>query len=128
MTRAHLRYLLSADAPDGDLRSYRPDDPEEFRLLVQALIGPSDAAGEESFEFLVCTPAWLAQQASRDGFVWGRHYLVLPKYSYEAIESAIQKLVQRVEGPNWESVAETLARYGGWEFEDYTDYPAAKLD
>jgi hypothetical protein len=35
---------------------------------------------------------------------------------------AIRRLTERIEGANWEVVANQLGQYGYWEFEDYADY------
>ncbi len=72
--RSALRRLHTPDL--FDLEHGQPNDPACFGILVQALIGPVGAEGEEIFDFLVCKPSWLATQV-RDGvFLFGRHYIL----------------------------------------------------
>lgn len=121
MVRAQLRYLHSPDLPD--LEHGAPADPEDFCILVQAMVGPRGEEGEESFDFLVCTPRWLSAQAPPEGFLFGRHYLFLWRYDYKLLRRVIEDLCARAEGPDWGAVAARLARYGLWEFEDYVELP-----
>lgn len=118
MTRAILRSLHS---PDADLTTFVPADPSRFSVLVQALIGPAEQAGEESFDFVFCTPLWLADQLEREQYVMGRHHVLVSHYSMELVENVIRELCARASGPDWSSVASYLGRYGRWEFEDYTE-------
>lgn len=115
--RAEIKALHSPDL--DDLRTSQPDDPVNFGILVQAMIGPAGEDGEESFDIMVCTPSWLTAKLAEQGPVWGRHHLFLPRYDYAAIKSAIQALCDAAEGESWDQVATYLARYGQWEFEDY---------
>jgi Immunity protein 8 len=116
--RAVLRRLHSPDA--DPLSEFAPHDPEAFSILVQALVGPSDGEGEESFDFLVCTPRWLAAQEFEKGFVWPRSHLLLQRWDYTVVERAIGDVIVHAEGPDWPSVAAQIGRYGGWELEGYT--------
>ncbi len=116
---AKLRYLHSPDVPD--MATYTPEDPTHFSILVQAMVGPRGEQGEESFDFIVCTPRWLEATLSQDGFVFGRHYLIVPRYDYYLIWQAIEDLCNRTDGPDWTTIANKLGRYGQWEFEDYRD-------
>ncbi len=115
--RAKLRRLHSPDA--DPLSDYAPEDPETFGLLVQALIGPSDGEGEESFDFVVCTPRWFHAQTLEKDFAWPRNHLFVKRWDYAVVERAIRDVVTRAEGTEWTSVAAQIARYGRWEFEDY---------
>jgi Immunity protein 8 len=45
--------------------------------------------------------------------------LIVKRYDFEVVRSALYKQFQGVQGTNWSEVAERLARYGQWEFEDY---------
>jgi len=115
--RAELRRLHSPDA--DPLRDYEPEDPRDFGIYVQALVGPSGGPGEESFEFVVCTARWFDAQPFDKGFAWPLHHLFLKRWDYATVERAINDAVTRAEGPDWSSVAAQIARYGGWEFADY---------
>jgi hypothetical protein len=101
------------------LREYAPEDPEVFGLLVQAMVGPSEGEGEESFDFIVCSPRWFDAQPFDKGFAWPLHHLFVKRWDYNAVERAISDVIRRAEGPDWSSVAAQIGRYGGWEFEDY---------
>jgi len=83
------------------------------------MVGPRGSEGEESFDVVVCTPAWLEKEVEKDGFVVGRHYLVVRAYDPGFIEKLIRKFVERWSGESWSEVAEKVARIGDWEFEDY---------
>ena len=88
---------------------------------MQAMIGIEGREGDESFGFTLCSPAWLMTEvvAKSEGYEWSRALLVLPEYDYQKIESAVRDLCSRAERPQWDSIAEYLARYTLWEFEDY---------
>lgn len=120
MVRPELKYLHSPDAPD--LQSFTPEDPKVFGLLIQAMIGPEGEIGEESFDFLVCSPAWLAALCAKEGPILGRHYLVLNRFDLQAIERVIHNLCVQARTSTWDEVGEYLGRYGKWEFEDYEPY------
>lgn len=118
MIKAALRTFHS---PDADLDTFLPRDASNFGVVVQALIGPEDNTGEESFEFIFCTPSWLSDQVERKRVVTGRHHIFVSHYSLEMIDQTIRTLCTRAVGPDWLTVASYLARYGRWEFEDYTE-------
>jgi hypothetical protein len=117
--KAALRYLHSPDL--ADLENAAPPDPEKFCLLVQAMVGPAgDDEGEESFDFLLCTPTWLAGDLAAQKYIWGRHYLIVPRYDFATLQAAVQQICAQAEGSDWDAVAAVLSRYGKWEFEDYS--------
>lgn len=113
--------LRSLHSPDlSNLETAAPLNPEHFGILVQAMIGPIDKKGEESFDILVCTPSWLAENTSSDTYTWGKHYLFVSKYEFTTIYQAIEQLCSSIDTPDWSSAAMALGQYGKWEFENYT--------
>lgn len=119
MTKAVLRWLHSPDV--HNLKEWQPHDPSRFGILIQAMIGPNLEPGEESFDFFVCTPAWLDDELGREGHRFGLYCLIVPAYDFVAIHSALQRLCDRISGRDWDEVATVLSHYGKWEFEHYRD-------
>ena len=114
-----LRRLHSPDLLD--MQSLEPETPDNFCILVQAMIGPTGEQGEESFDFIVCTPKWLTESLSNHNYVLGRHHLIVARYDYNVIRDAVLFLCQTITGSTWKEVADHISRYGSWEFEDYID-------
>ena len=125
MIQAELRRIHSPDVPNLD--SFVPALPDHFEVLVQAMIGPRGSPGEESFDFVVCTPSWLAERAAESGYLLGRHYLIVNHFDVEAVRGALLDLCRQATGSDWGIVANYLARFGKWEFEDYQEGSAAWL-
>lgn len=117
VTRAVLRRLHSPDAPD--FAAFSPADPTCFCILIQAMFGPADGEGEESFDVLVCTPTWLNREIEKKGIVDGRHHLIVLNFDLEQIRSYLVEYAATCAGENWQDVAIKLSRIGKWEFEDY---------
>ncbi|MFO0404784.1 MAG: immunity 8 family protein [Labrys sp. (in: a-proteobacteria)] len=119
MTIIHavLRRLHSPDV--DDLEAFSPSVPDHFGILVQALFGPEGVEGEESFDFLVCTPAWLAEKARRVGVVSGRYHLIVHAFDLPQLRAFLDGCAKSASGKSWKVVAAKLARIGQWEFEDY---------
>jgi hypothetical protein len=47
--------------------SYVSPDPLDDSFWLRMLVGPPDRPGGESFDVLVCTPAWLRRVVSKEG-------------------------------------------------------------
>ncbi len=120
MIRVQLKYLHSPDV--FDLQDYNPSDPENFRIIVQAMIGAVGENFEESFDFIVCTPKWLNESIGSQKYLFGRHHLLVTRYDYEVILKAITTLCTQVNDSDWQIVAQKLGRFGKWEFEDYSTF------
>jgi Immunity protein 8 len=89
-----------------------------FRLLS----APSDGPGEESFDFMLCTPEWFASNMT-DEIMWGRHYAFMKRYNYAELERRVRDYCASCQGESWNEVALKVARVGHWEFEDYDPRP-----
>jgi hypothetical protein len=114
--RATLKGLHSPSI--DDLEGWSPGD-EPFGFLLQAMIGPSDGPGEESFSLTVCTPEWFAAHRMDTGMVMGSRTLFVATYDYRAVKAYLERAAQRAEGKNWQEIAESLSWLGEWEFENY---------
>ena len=53
----------------------------------------------------------------------GRHYLFMTQFSFDAVERHVLERIAQASGVNWREVANKLARWSHWEFEDYTESP-----
>jgi hypothetical protein len=115
--RPLLKRLHSPDI--FDLKSFSPEDDDCFGFLLQAMFGPEDGEGEESFDIVVCTPKWLGQLLAKDIVLSGRHYLFVKEYNLETIRSFLEQYARQCSGETWQDVAQKLSRIGHWEFEDY---------
>lgn len=113
---AQLRRLHSPDA--DPLQEFQPTDPECFGILVQAMVGPAGQDGEESFDFILCTPQWLALQ--KPGIVLGIHHLIVHRYDYATLEIFVRDFCAKCEGETWAVVAQRVGALGRWEFADYS--------
>ncbi len=116
MIRPELRYLHS---PDVELKEYQPTDPENFCILVQAIIGPKENRGEESFDFMVCTPRWIINELEVSETLWTPYTLYVLTYDYNIVWNEIFRLCNSIVGDTWDEVARAIGRYAKWEFEDY---------
>ncbi len=112
--RAKLKDLHS---PDVDLRSYVPEQKDNFSIFIEALIGPEGSNTSDLFGITVCTPGWLADNCKEP--MWARHMLIVPRYKYDEIRGVIERYCNSCEGMDWESLAKVLSRIAHWEFEDY---------
>lgn len=117
MIAAELKALYSLEI--DNLEQYKPDPPDIFLIQLRAIVGPKGAPGEESFDIKVCTPGWLADMCEIEGFMIGRHYLVVASYDFPALKRIIAMLIESCSGTSWQEVAQKIARIGYWEFEDY---------
>ncbi len=118
--RAELKGLHS---PDADLRIFTPSRPDNFGLLVQAMIGFEGSDASESFDVIVCSPAWLHDQCLKTGSgIFGTHHLVMNDFDYGRIESMLSQLCKSTEGRDWNELAMKLSCYGAWEFGSYVPY------
>lgn len=115
--RAELRRLHS---PDADLKCFVPAQEDNFSVLVQAMVGHRGSEAEESFSFIVCTPAWMQENLVGIGKpTFGATHLFVNSFDYDQVETALSNLCRSIEGEDWNEIAAKLGRFGAWEFADY---------
>lgn len=101
------------------LSDYSPENPDNFGFQARIIVGEETIGGEESFDFVICTPSWLMSRYQKSDIVVGRHLLIVFEYDYSRILSLLRSTVERATGESWEEIAEKLSRLGYWEFEDF---------
>ena len=106
--------LLNLDSSDF---TGIPADPARCLVAVTARIGPAGGEAGDNFHFMVGTPSGLAQEGYTG---WGTTLLVLPEFSWQAVERAIERLLAQCAGPSWEAVAVALSKHLQWEYESYS--------
>ena len=119
MMKAEIKGFHSPDI--RNLEVFIPDDEDNFGFLLQAFVGPKGEDWKESFDFEVCTPKFLLCKYKQEDILFGRHKVIVFEYNYHRIINHIEKLVGRYEGQDWNDLANKIARYGYWEFEDYRE-------
>lgn len=117
IARPVLKRLHSPDA--YDLHTFQPTDPKAFGILVQAMFGPENSEGEESFDIVVCTPAWLERQLKANGIIDARHHLIVGEFDLPRLQRFLTEYGNQCAAETWGEMALKLSRLGKWEFEDY---------
>lgn len=115
--RAIIKKVHSPDTLN--LENYCPDDPENFSLLLQFLIGPVNGEGEESFDVEIYTPKWILANFKKEDVIYGRHKIIVLEYNLKAIIDSVSKYISGCSGDTWLEIAQKINRIGRWEFEDY---------
>ena len=83
-----------------------------------AMVGPADGPGEESFDFMLCTPDWFASEM-KGNIAVGRHHVFIKRFNYSELRRFVEDYCATCSGTSWAEVGEKLGRLGKWEFEDY---------
>lgn len=85
------------------------------------MIGPAEHESGESFDMLVCTPGWFAQQMRDQKIRSGEHTLFMNRFDYRSLVAYIEKRIQACEASSWPQLAERLNYLGHWEFDGYRE-------
>jgi len=115
--KAELKRIHSPDV--YTLENFEPNEADKFGILLQLMVGPVNTEGEESFDLMVCTPKWLSDNYGKTDIVFGRHYLIVFEYDYDAIYSKLKSIIESIDADNWEDLGLLIGRIAKWEFEDY---------
>jgi hypothetical protein len=113
-----VRHLSSPDLE----RNALPPDPSSCAVPMSAEIGPP-SGGAELFMFTVATPDRVLRDGDRAR--WGRGFLLVETFSWEATERMLSKLVLHADRESLEASARELAKELHWEFENYSGGPRA---
>ena len=114
-----IKSIEITEVPDLNPTAYTPDNYDDSACTFGLTIGPNEGEGGELFYLTVCTPKWLVKGCEKDGFVWGRHHLIVAEYNLKVITAIITRFIERCTGESWQEVALKLSRITNWEFEDY---------
>jgi hypothetical protein len=85
---------------------------------MTAELGPA-RGGADRFHFVVVTPDRLLDGAP---VRWGRGYLVVEEFSWEAVEGALGGLLMHADRSHWADAARELAKELHWEFDGYVEH------
>ncbi|MDB5098883.1 MAG: Immunity protein 8 [Cyanobacteria bacterium RYN_339] len=101
-----------------------PDDPTDLITTIVAVIGPSSEDNVEkagsNFYFKVCTRKFIEREILRTGFFIADNFIVLERFSWNAIATAIDAVIGEFE----DLVAKepsvifelALSNFAHWEF------------
>ncbi|GGK92195.1 Imm8 family immunity protein [Nocardia jinanensis] len=113
--RAELKGMYSPDADLADPAAVGAADA----LLVQLMIGPAGAAGEEAFDLVVRAAGSGGVDAGRRGFDPAGRALVLDRMDIAVVRRYIDDFLRDLERPTWQALAGVIGRIARWEFADY---------
>jgi hypothetical protein len=92
-------------------------------VLVQAMVGPDNGPGEESFDVCVVTPSYLkAQKGPR----WGRGLLIVEAFDWVVVRQVVEERLAVVSGGTWQEIGSELNKDLLWEFDNYSEPAAVK--
>jgi hypothetical protein len=117
MVTPELKQLLSPDLERGSL----PVEPSNCCVALQALIGPRGENASESFQFVVVTPSFLAEQPLPR---WGRGTLVVSAFNWTTVDRMLERLIAAAARKTWQEVAAALSQDLNWEFDNYSPHVA----
>jgi Immunity protein 8 len=117
--KAEIKGFYSPDILD--LERFYPESENNFCFLLELLVGPKNEKGDETFDVIICTPQWLLENNKASDIIFGRHYLIVFEYDFEAICNKLTQYVNSIDGKTWDEIALKVGRVGMWEFEDYQE-------
>ena len=111
--KAELKSIRSPDLL-GEVATFHPEDPENFSLLLQLMIGVPGTTGEELFyvDLILCTPEWIKAELAEGGSMWGIDLLVVPHFEYKSLELVLKSKVNGVKGRSVIEITEKIDRLG----------------
>lgn len=127
--------LVFGEGSSGDHspEGYRPPDPDHFGFNAQVFIGESSNDRYDSFDVVVCSPSWFAEQVAAgswdrfrsgglrvvpESVVVGAGLSFMRRWAKSEFDSALLAIAEAASpGPDWGSVADRIGRLIPWEFD-----------
>lgn len=123
MKRAKIIDIFSPNI--DDLSSYKPDDPENFCILLQISVGIAGSQQQpesgETFDIEVYTPKWLLSKYQKDEAIFPKNSLIVFEFDFDRIKKRIRKEVENCTGESWNEIANKISTFSAWEFEGYDE-------
>ncbi len=107
-----IKNIVSIDLGDGEL----PANIEDCAICCDVDIGIKGKEGADIFQVTIVTPKFLAHDVREEGYRWGKGYLIVDSFSWEAVERALEQLLSQSSGSSWIEVAKKLNKVLDWEF------------
>lgn len=122
---------------DNSLDGYVPPDPDHFGFNAQVFIGRTTTDLVDSFDIVVCSPPWFAEQVAdgqwqlfRSGVLHAIPDAVAPgagiwfmrRWDPAELRAALDAVCRTYSpAPDWGSVASRIGRLIPWEFAEHYD-------
>lgn len=114
--RWHIRArLVDLWSPDIDLATFKQSEGEGFGIRVRARIGAEGGieAGDDTevFEFLLCTPSWLAKERDLSEFLLCSNMAFMNRLDLEVLRRNVQEVCTELKGYTAEEAIGKMSRY-----------------
>ncbi len=117
--RAKVKSFYS---PEVELDSYAPAAGTNFGFLLKVFVGRAEDVGVESFDLIVCNPAWVGMAIQKDKIFFVKNLLIVEEYNLPKIKQFITDKFESVEAEDWRAVALKLSAFAHWEYEKFLKY------
>lgn len=122
------------DSGTTDVDGFVPADPSHFGVSAQVFIGEPGADDVDSFDIIVCSPAWFADRAAAseswsllvsqqheadsDTVLIGTGLWFMRSWSAEELRAVLSTVCSAASGgPDWGTVASRIGRAIPWEYD-----------
>jgi hypothetical protein len=124
--------FCDGESKDLSLDGFAPSDPGHFGFNAQIFIGTDEDDRFDSFDVVVCSPSWLADEVSAgkwsrfqsgqlrvipESIVVGAGIWFMCRWDRAEFDEALRSICAAASpGPDWGSVASRIGRLIPWEF------------
>jgi Immunity protein 8 len=111
--------LRGIDVTDTDVVAAHLNNPDApYSASATLFFGPRGSKGKEAFYVHVCNSAWIKDVAQREPLFVLNNRILMEEYSESVLESYLVKLTERLEAPDWNTLAAMLGTMFRWEFSE----------